>query len=270
MPNDVIVVQNLKKIYPMYRNSMEKYLDFFLPGTHSSRFYALQDVNFTAKKGQSIGLLGMNGSGKSTLANIIGGVSAPTSGTVTVNGEVSMTAVSGGLNLLLTGEENIIQKCLLLGLTHSQIKELMPKIVEFSELGGFIRQPAKTYSSGMRAKLSFAISVNIDPEIMVIDEALSVGDPTFTEKCLNKMNEFREKGTTIIFVSHSLPQVRDFCDHALWLEGGKVRQYGQCGEVIDEYQEFITRFNRLSREEQRKVKDDIQKSRIVEGNHVRN
>lgn len=262
---DAITVENLSKVYPLYRHNWEKYLDFFLPGNQAEQFYALRDVSFTAQKGQSIGLLGMNGSGKSTLANIISGVSSHTSGTVKVNGEVSMTAVSGGLNLLLSGEENIIQKCLLLGLNQREIKELMPQIIEFSELESFIKQPAKTYSSGMRAKLSFAISVNIDPDIMVIDEALSVGDPTFTDKCLNKMNEFREKGTTIIFVSHSLPQVRDFCDRALWLEGGRVRQFGDCDEVLGEYQSFISHFNKLPREEQKAWKEQIQKSRMLGG-----
>lgn len=267
MQKDVISVHNLSKIYPLYQSNWEKYLDFFLPGVHSQQFYALRDVDFTAKKGQSVGLLGMNGSGKSTLANIIAGVSSASSGTVAVDGKVSMTAVSGGLNLLLSGEENIIQKCLLLGLTHQQIHELMPKIIEFSELESFIKQPAKTYSSGMRAKLSFAISVNISPDIMVIDEALSVGDPTFTDKCLNKMNEFRKNGTTIIFVSHALPQVRDFCDYALWLEGGKVRMFGPCEEVANEYESFISYFNALPRIEQKALKENMQKERMVKKAH---
>lgn len=264
MQNEAIVVNNLSKTYALYQRGWEKYVDFLLPGNHFRQFAALQDVSMTALKGQSIGLLGMNGSGKSTLANIIAGISAPSSGTVTVNGEVGMTSVSGGLNVLLTGEENIFQKCLLLGMDHKEIKEIMPQIVEFSELGSFIKQQAKTYSSGMRAKLAFAISVNIDPDIIVIDEALSVGDPTFTDKCLKKMQEFREKGTTIIFVSHALPQVRDFCDHALWLEGGKNRMFGECNEVIDEYEKFIRHYNTLSKIEQKAYKDQIHKSRMVE------
>lgn len=265
MSEDTIVAQNISKIYPFYRSYREKYMDFFLPGTYGGRFYALRDINFVAHKGQSVALLGMNGSGKSTLANIIAGISSTSSGNLVVDGEVSMTAVSGGLNLFLTGEENIIQKCLLLGFTHSEIKEMMPQIIEFSELAGFIKQPAKTYSSGMRAKLSFSISVNIDPDIMVIDEALSVGDSTFTAKCLNKMNEFREKGTTIVFVSHSLPQVRDFCDQAMWLEGGKIKMLGDCNDVADEYQAFTTYFNKLSQAEQKKLKEKIQRERMLEG-----
>lgn len=267
MQKKAIVVQNLNKIYPLYQHSWEKYLDFFFPGPHSEQFYALQNVSFSTEKGQSIGLLGMNGSGKSTLANIIAGISAATSGSAVVDGSVSMTAVSGGLNLLLTGEENIIQKCLLLGLSYQQIRELIPHIIEFSELEAFINQPAKTYSSGMRAKLSFAISVNINPDVMVVDEALSVGDQTFTEKCLNKMQEFRRNGTTIVFVSHSLPQVRDFCDQALWLEGGKVKMHGTCDEVANEYEKFISFFNKLRPSEQKALKDKIQKDRMLEVKH---
>lgn len=269
MQNEAIIVNNLSKTYPLYQREWEKYVDFLFPGTYSRQFAALQDVSFTAMKGQSIGLLGMNGSGKSTLANIIAGISAPTSGEIQVNGEVGMTSVSGGLNMLLTGEENIVQKCLLLGMTNKEIKERMPQIIEFSELGTFIKQQAKTYSSGMRAKLAFALSVNIDPDIIVIDEALSVGDPTFTEKCLQKMKEFRDKGTTIIFVSHALPQVRDFCDHALWLEGGKCRMYGEVNEVCDAYQGFISEFNRMSKADQKKLKDDIHKSRLQGGKNGR-
>lgn len=257
MRDCAIKLENLNKVYPMFKNTRERILDFFLPSVVSDRFYALQNISFSVERGQSIGLIGLNGSGKSTLANIIAGVSAPTGGNLTVEGRVAMTAVSGGLNLLLTGEENIMQKCLLLGLAPKEIKALMPQIIEFSELGNFIQQPAKTYSSGMRSKLSFAISANIDPDVMVIDEALSVGDPTFTNKCLDKMCAFREKGKTIVFVSHSMPQVRDFCDRAVWLEGGKIRQIGDCGEVTAAYHAFVTKFNAMTGEEQNAYKEKI-------------
>ena len=257
MQEQAIVVKELNKIYPIYKSGREKYMDFFLPGNHGKRFQALRNVSFEVEKGQSIGLLGLNGSGKSTLANIIAGSTSATSGTVFTDGNVAVSAISGGINPLLTGLENITQKCLLLGLNHKQIRELLPGIVDFSELGDFIGQPTKNYSSGMRAKLSFSISVNIDPDILVIDEGLSVGDPTFTEKCLRKMRSFREAGKTIIFVSHSLPQVRDFCDRALWLEGGEMRCHGECKEVVNEYAAFIRNFNALSAEEQKAYKDEI-------------
>lgn len=257
MQDVAISVKNLNKVYPIYENSRERYMDFFLPGSYGKRFCALHDISFQLEKGHSLGLLGMNGSGKSTLANIIAGATSATSGSVETIGSISMSSISGGLNLYLTGMENITQRCLLLGLNHKQIKELSDGIVEFSELGSFINQPAKTYSSGMRSKLSFAISVNVDPDILVIDEALSVGDPTFTEKCLKKMRAFQESGKTIIFVSHAASQVRDFCDQALWLEGGKMRQFGECREVGRKYAEFIREFNAMTPEEQKTYKNKI-------------
>ena len=181
-----------------------------------------------------------------------------------------MTAVSGGLTPLLTGEENIVQKCLLLGLGKREIRALMPQIVEFSELGSFIHQPAKTYSSGMRSKLSFAISANIDPDVMVIDEAISVGDPTFTNKCLKKMDDFRKSGKTIVFVSHSMSQIQDFCDMALWLEGGRIKQVGDAREVTNEYQNFIQMFNSMTPEQQKEHKDNIRQQQMREALYERN
>ena len=269
MQNKSIIIDNLKKTYPLYQNSREKIVDFFLPGIVHKRFHALRKISFSVDRGQSIGLIGLNGSGKSTLANIIAGVSAPTSGNVRVNGHVTMTSVSGGLNTFLTGEENIMQKCLLLGLEPKIIKELMPQIIEFSELGNFIKQPAKTYSSGMRSKLAFAIAANINPDIMVIDESLSVGDPTFTNKCLEKMHNFRENGATIVFVSHSMPQVRDFCDRALWLEGGKIRQIGECREVTEAYGAFVKQFNKMPAEKQKEYKENMRRIQLREGLYER-
>ena len=171
-----IVANNLSKVYNIYTRPWEKYLNFFFPIEFGARFHAIQDVSFSLEKGCSMGLLGLNGSGKSTLANMIAGASSPTSGTLSIDGHVAMTAVSSGLSTLLTGRENIMQKGLLLGLSRRQILELMPEIIEFSELGDVIDQQVKTYSSGMRSKLGFAISINIDPDVLIIDKALSVGD----------------------------------------------------------------------------------------------
>ncbi|MDD3164313.1 MAG: ATP-binding cassette domain-containing protein [Oscillospiraceae bacterium] len=251
MAEQAITLQKVDKVYPIYHKAAEKYLDFFLPKSFGQKFYALRDITFSLEKGTSTALIGLNGSGKSTLANLIAGASAPTSGTLIAEGNVSMTSISAGVSTMLTGLENITQKCLLLGLSYQQIKDLTPQIVEFADLGAFMDQQVKTYSSGMRAKLGFAISVNIDPDVLIIDEALSVGDPTFTKKCLQKMQAFRERGKTIVFVSHSLPQVRDFCDHALWLEAGQIRSMGACGEVTAAYAAFIKEFNAFSRAEQK-------------------
>lgn len=262
METPAIFAEELTKTYRIFSRPWEKYLNFFLPIQFGTQFYAIQNVSFSLERGRSIGLIGLNGSGKSTLSNMIAGASAPTSGTLRIEGQVSMTAVSAGLNLLLTGRENIIQKCLLLGLDKPQIQELMPEIIEFSELGDVIDQPVKTYSSGMRSKLGFAISINIDPDVLVIDEALSVGDPTFTQKCLVRMQSFRERNKTIVFVSHSMSQIRDFCDRAIWLEGGRTVAIGECGDVVNEYSEFIRWFNQLPAAEQKAYKKQIREKQL--------
>ena len=260
---NMIVAQQVTKEYRIYHSPAAKYFDFFFSTNHGDRFCALRDVSFGVKKGESVGLLGLNGdfivitgtngSGKSTLSNIIAGSLEPSAGTLTVNGSVSMTSVSGGLVTELTGLENIVQQGLLLGLSHKQIKEMTPGIIEFADIGPFIDQQVKTYSSGMRSRLAFSINVNIDPDIMVIDEALSVGDPTFTDKCLRKMREFRENGKTIVFVSHSLPQIRDFCDRAIWLEAGQLKMDGTAADVVGEYSEFISYYNRLNPQKKKEV-----------------
>ncbi|MDO5558457.1 MAG: teichoic acids export ABC transporter ATP-binding subunit TagH [Oscillospiraceae bacterium] len=257
-----ITAKDVRKVYKIYRNQKERYLDFFLPKSYGRSFYALDDINFEIGKGESVGLIGLNGSGKSTLANLIAGYSAVSGGTLETKGNVSSIAVSAGVDIKLTGIENITQKCLLLGLSHSEIKELTPQIIEFADLGDFIYQQVKTYSSGMRSKLGFAISVNIDPDIMIIDEALSVGDPTFTARCLDKMNEFRKSGKTIIFVSHSMPQVRDFCDKAIWIQSGNIRKMGDCMEVTAEYASFIKEFNSHTEAEKRVMYEEIRQKQM--------
>ena len=249
----MILAEKVTKEYRIFHRPGEKYLDFFFAMKRGERFFALRDVSFTVERGEAVGLLGLNGSGKSTLSNIIAGIAEPSEGTMTVAGSVSMTSVSGGLIRDLTGLENIVQQGLLLGLSHKQIKELTPGIIEFADLGPFIDQQVKTYSSGMRSRLAFSINVNIDPDVMVIDEALSVGDPTFTDKCMKKMQEFREKGKTIIFVSHSMGQIRDFCDRALWLEAGQIKMDGSADDVVGEYGDFISYYNRLNPQKKKEI-----------------
>ncbi len=257
-----IIAENVAKEYRIYHRAADKYLDFFFSTGAGDRFLALQDVSFTVAEGESVGFVGLNGSGKSTLANIIAGTAVPTGGSISVDGSISVTSVSGGLVKSLTGLENIVQQGLLIGLTHKQIQEMTPAIVEFADVGPFIDQQVKTYSSGMRSKLAFAINVNIDPDIMVIDEALSVGDPTFTDKCLRKMREFREKGKTIVFVSHALPQVKEFCDRAIWLEGGRMKMDGNSSDVIREYSNFIKTYNALSQEEKKAFTEKLRASQM--------
>jgi len=210
---------------------------------------ALRDISFTVEKGECLGLVGLNGSGKSTLANIIAGITHPTQGEIFVNGEASCISVSVGLNHQLTGMENIEYKGLLLGFNPGQIADIIPQIIEFADIGDYINQPVKYYSSGMSARLGFAISININPDILVIDEGLSVGDPSFTNKCLDAMNDFREQGKTIVFVSHTMSTVESFCTRALWLEYGTMRKQGEVSEVCAAYKDFMGKFNKMSVDE---------------------
>lgn len=258
-----IVVNNVTKKYKLYKNTKERLLDLLSPKDYGEDFYALANVSFEAEKGDVVGFLGINGSGKSTLSNIIAGILPETSGTVKVNGETAIIAVAAGLKGDLTGRDNIELKCLMLGFSKEEIKKLEPKIIEFSELGKFIDQPVKSYSAGMKSRLGFAISVMVDPEILIIDEALSVGDKAFAQKSLNKMKEFKKQGKTMIFVSHSIGQMKEFCDKILWLEFGMVREYGPVNEVIPKYEEFIKYWQKLTtkeREEYRAKAIEKQKS----------
>ncbi|MCI1856841.1 MAG: teichoic acids export ABC transporter ATP-binding subunit TagH [Sporolactobacillus sp.] len=258
-----VIVSHVTKKYKMFKNNSEKILDLLLPGGRGQSFYALKDVSFEAENGDVVGIIGVNGSGKSTLSNIIAGVVPPTSGTVTVNGDAALIAIQSGLKNELTGRENIELKCLMLGFNRNEIERMMPHIIEFADIGDFIDQPVKSYSSGMRSRLGFAISVHINPDILIIDEALSVGDQTFADKCYDKMNEFKEKGKTIFFISHSLGQVKKFCKKALWIQYGEVKDYGPIDKVMPEYQKFISRYKKMSEEEKNAFKETIRRRRMT-------
>jgi teichoic acid transport system ATP-binding protein len=266
--SETVIVKNVYKKYKMHRSPKEKLLDVVLPGGFGEDFYALQDISFMANQGDVIGLVGVNGSGKSTLSNIIAGVIPPTSGEVTSIGTTSIIAISTGLNNQLTGRENIELKCLMLGFKKKEIKEMEPEIIEFADIGKFIDQPVKKYSSGMKSRLGFAISVTVNPDILIVDEALSVGDQVFAQKSKNKMFEFKEKGKTIFFVSHSMGQIKEFCEKAIWLEYGEIKQFGSVKEVIPEYEKFLKEYKSMSNEQQKKFREEVmqkQKGLAVKG-----
>jgi teichoic acid transport system ATP-binding protein len=240
MENNVAVLaENITKKYWLFSNKRNKLVELLFKRDRMTAKDALKNVSFEIKKGESMGLLGLNGSGKTTLANIIAGIVQPTMGRMVVNGEASCVSVSIGLNRNLTGMENIRYKGLLLGFTASQINEMTSDIVAFSDIGTYIDQPVKYYSSGMAARLGFAISINIDPDILVIDEGLSVGDQSFMDKCLGAMNAYRERGKTIVFVSHNLSMVENFCTKAMWLDSGNLRMLGETKEVCGAYRKWI-------------------------------
>ncbi len=200
------------------------------------RFWGLQDVSFDVGAGQMLGIVGANGSGKSTLLRLIGGVGRADRGRVQVFGRLgALLDLSVGFHSELTGRENAIMAGILGGLTRQQVVRRLDAIVDFAELEPFIDNPVRTYSSGMQMRLAFATAVHTEPEILLLDEVLSVGDLAFQRKCLDRMTEFRTRGCTILLVSHDQAAVRELCDRALWLDGGRVRGHGQAEEVMAKY-----------------------------------
>lgn len=199
-------------------------------------FSALTDVSFDVKKGEVIGLIGANGSGKSTILKIVSGVMKPTNGTVEVNGNIApMIELGAGFDMDLTGRENIYLNGAILGYNKKFISEKFEEIVEFSEVREFLDAPIKTFSSGMVAKLAFSIATIIDPEILIVDEILSVGDLKFQEKSRNKMLSMIKGGTTVLYVSHSLESIKDLCDKVIWIEKGQIKMFGEVNEICDAY-----------------------------------
>lgn len=235
----------LTKRYGMAPTRADKVKALFT-GKKYPDFWALRGIDFQAMAGESVAVIGTNGSGKSTLMNIISGSVPATTGDFSVNGMVSLIAVKTGLKGDLSGRVNIRLKGLMMGMSEAEIAEKMDAIIEFSELSVFIDQPVKTYSSGMRSKLGFSISVHSNPDVLIVDEALSVGDATFTRKSLDKMKEFQQQGKTIFFVSHSLDQVSEMADKVLWIERGNVKEFGPTDEVLAKYGAFVQRNKQMS------------------------
>ena len=251
-----VELEHVSEIYKLKKKDGEP------KGTES--FYALRDISLKIKKGDVIGILGTNGSGKSTLSLVLSGISDIDEGVMTVNGEQALISINTGLNNQLTGLENINVKGALLGFNKKKINEMTEGVIEFAELGDFLYQPVKKYSSGMKSRLGFSISLALDPDIFIIDEALSVGDKGFAKKCLDRMMKLRnERDKTILFISHSLPQVRGFCKTGLWIEGGKLMEMGPIDEVCDHYSDYVEKMNTMPAKEKKKMLDEKFKERLI-------
>ena len=253
-----IHAEGLGKCYYMYDKPMHRLMDALLPGKRRHKeYWALRDVYLDVPHGATVGIIGENGAGKSTLLKLLTGISAPTTGSVQVNGRVaSLLELGAGFHPEFSGRENIYLNCSILGMTQEEIDERYPQIVEFSELGDYIDRPVKTYSSGMYVRLGFSVAASVEPDILLIDEALSVGDEHFKGKCTNRLNEFREQGKTTIFVSHDMGSIKSMCQSVIFLDHGKVIKQGPADKVADEYlkrahergNERLSAFNREASE----------------------
>jgi lipopolysaccharide transport system ATP-binding protein len=242
MTTPTIEFENVTKRYPLYHHigSGIKELMFnprrALSLLMGRSYLAIENISFQVQKGESVALIGRNGAGKSTSLGLVAGVLKPTSGKVTVYGRVaSMLELGGGFHPELTGRENIRLNATLLGLRRKELNQRIDSIIEFSELGDFIDEPIRVYSSGMLAKLGFSVITQVDPDVLIIDEVLAVGDISFQKKCIKTINEFKKKGVTILFVSHNLTDIKKICDKVIWVEDHKVKLIGTAEEVIPEY-----------------------------------
>ena len=235
-----IEINNVKKSYKIYKKPVYRIIDALFVTNNYTEHKALNGITLNVNKGETVGVLGKNGAGKSTLLKILTGVTTPTSGTVTINGKVSaILELNSGFDEELTGRDNIFLKGTILGYSKEEINNKVDSIIDFADIGKYIDQPVRTYSSGMKARLGFSIAVNTDPDILIVDEALSVGDEVFRTKCLNKMSDFRKEGKTIFFVSHSIFTIKSFCTKAAWIKDGELVEYGDMGPVVQKYENFL-------------------------------
>lgn len=242
MTETVIEINHLTKKYDMYKKPSDRLKEALSPTrkTYHEVFYALNDVNVEVKKGEMIGFIGENGSGKSTILKIITGVLTPSDGEVKIEGNIAaLLELGSGFNPEYSGYENIFLNGMVLGFSREEMAEKVDDIINFADIGDHLYQPVKTYSSGMFVRLAFAVAINVDPDILIVDEALAVGDLEFQLKCMEKFTELRNAGKTILFVSHDVNAVRRFCDRVYWLKNGVVEAEGETMEITEDYENFL-------------------------------
>lgn len=239
---NAVTVDNISKNYRIYSNPSARLKELIFPRRrYHQDFWALSEVGFQVEQGATFGIIGENGSGKSTLLQIIAGTMTPTKGNVALNGRVAaLLELGAGFNAEFTGRENAFLNAAIMGLSREEIERKMPEIERFAEIGSFVDQPVKTYSSGMYVRLAFAIAINLDPEILLVDEALAVGDVYFQQRCVRRLRRMRDEGKTILLVSHDVAAVRNLCDAAIWLEQGRVMDRGAPDKVTARYLAALT------------------------------
>jgi len=241
--NEIAInLKNISKVYKLYGKPIDRLKESLSISkkVYHRDHYALNNISFEVKKGQTLGIIGVNGSGKSTLLKIITGVLTPTTGNITVSGKISaLLELGAGFNPEYTGIENIYLNGTMMGYTNKEMEERVNAITEFADIGKFIDQPVKTYSSGMFARLAFAVAINVEPEILIVDEALSVGDVFFQAKCYNKFSEFKKKKKTILFVSHDLSSIIKYCDETVIINKGNFIAKGKSADMVDIYKKIL-------------------------------
>ncbi len=243
MNNEIVIeVENVSKRYKLYKSKKYRAIAALMPflNKYHTEFYSLRNINLKVQRGEIIGILGKNGSGKSTLLKLIAGITVPTAGTVRTKGNiVPLIELGSGFHPEFTGYENIYFYTAVLGYPKSMVRKKVDEIIDFAAVGEFIDQPIKNYSSGMKSRLAFSVSVNIDPDILILDEVLSVGDADFREKSYQKMREFFRNGKTILYVSHSLGSIKELCTRAILIDKGQLIMDGEPMKVIRHYDEQI-------------------------------
>lgn len=247
MNEPIIVFDNVSKSYPLYHHitgGFKRMIIHFpraIRQMNNSRYEALRDISFEVYKGESLGIIGRNGAGKSTILGLIAGVLLPSKGRIEVKGRVSpLLELGAGFHPELTGIENIMLNGILLGLTRKEVLKKMDEIIEFAELSDFIDQPVRVYSSGMLTRLGFSVVSSLDPDILLVDEVLAVGDINFQKKCMDRMKAFKANGVTMVLVSHSMSGIEGLCDRVLWIDEHTVKMTGKPDEVIAGYMKAIS------------------------------
>ena len=265
-PNSAVLVNNIAKSFKLYGRPQDRLLELIFRTKRHENYQALEDISFAVPSGKSVGIVGANGAGKSTLLKLIAGTLQPTSGEIKIDGQVAaLLELGAGFHPEFTGRKNIHLNASLLGVPAENIVQLEREIIEFSELSQFIDRPVKTYSTGMYVRLAFSIATMVRPDILIIDEALSVGDMAFQKKCVTRMNQFRSDAKSMILCSHSMFHIQELCDFTLWIDQGRVREFGESEQVVGHYEHFNN-----NQKSYNSIREDIPDPKNAKGNQNSN